>query len=60
MAQVASPACYTFALSSFVIKLFDVGKLKSIDGDYEGDFVDDKKEGKGVFVYSIGDVYGKY
>jgi hypothetical protein len=30
-----------------------------VEGDYEGDFINDKKEGKGDFVNGFGDIYGK-
>lgn len=35
------------------------GKLKSVEGDYEGYFVNGLKEGAGCFVNGFGDVYGE-
>jgi hypothetical protein len=36
------------------------GKLKTVEGDYEGEFVKGRKEGKGCFVSAFGDIYGEY
>ena len=36
-----------------------IGKIKTAEGDYEGNFVKNKREGRGYFVSGFGDVYGK-
>jgi hypothetical protein len=35
------------------------GKLKNVEGDYEGHFVNLKREGHGYFVNGFGDIYGE-